>query len=150
MASTIERVEPELVRLLPEITAHDLVAVCGSGANFGVALEGAMKIQEASFVPVYGNSTDGLINGPVGALNDRWVVIPLVGVGDEVLADQLLKIAHGFGAHSLVVAEPGVDLTEKPSYALRLAGRVGLRPGPPALPACRCSCSPTTGRCRAG
>jgi fructoselysine-6-P-deglycase FrlB-like protein len=124
MARTIEAVEPELLRLLPEITQHSLVAVCGSGANFGVALEGAMKIQEASFVPVYANSTDGLINGPVGALNDRWLVIPLVGAGDEVLTDRLLKIAHGFGAHSLVVAEPGTTLTEKPTYSLRLAGRV--------------------------
>ena len=123
VARTIEAVEPELVRLLPELTQHSLVAVCGSGANFGVALEGAMKIQEASFVPVYANSTDGLINGPVGALNDHWLVIPLAGAGDEVLTDQLLKIAHGFGAHSLLVAEPGITLTEKPTYTLHLAGR---------------------------
>jgi fructoselysine-6-P-deglycase FrlB-like protein len=123
MARTIEAVEPDLLRLFPEITRHSLVAVCGSGANFGVALEGAMKIQEASFVPVYANSTDGLINGPVGALDDRWLVIPLVRAGEEQLTDQLLKIAHGFGAHSLIVAEPGITLTEKPTYLLRLAGR---------------------------
>lgn len=122
MARAIELAEPQLQEHLGQITSHSHVAISGTGANWGVALEAAMKIQEASFVPAYANSTDGLLNGPVGAFNDSWLVITMVGARDQRLSDQLLRVAHRFGAHSLVLAEDGVALTENPTYTLHIPG----------------------------
>jgi glucosamine--fructose-6-phosphate aminotransferase (isomerizing) len=122
MTRAIELAEPQLQQHLEAITGHSQVAISGTGANWGVALEAAMKIQEAAFVPAYANSTDGLLNGPVGALNDSWLVITMVGGRDQRLSDQLLRVAHRFGAHSLVLAEDGVILTETPTYTLHIPG----------------------------
>lgn len=131
MARTIELTERPLQEMLGEISRHTHIAISGTGANWGVALEAAMKLQEASYVPAYANSTDGLLNGPVGALNQNWLVISMVGPGDQRVTDQLLRAAHRFGAHSLVLAEPGVDLTEKATYSLDIPG--GAHPSIAAL-----------------
>ncbi len=122
MSRAIKLTEGPLQQILGEITRHTHVAISGSGANWGVALEAAMKIQESSYVPAYANSIDGLLNGPVGALNENWLVITMVGPRDRRLADQLLRAAHRFGAHSLVLAEPGVRLSENPTYTLHIPG----------------------------
>lgn len=81
-----------------------------------------MKIQESSYIPAYANSTDGLLNGPVGALDENWLVVTMVGPRDEGVTDQLLRAAHRFGAHSLVLAESTVKLTENPTHRLPVPG----------------------------
>ena len=124
MLRSLEATESELKALLESMAPHEFVAIAGTGSNYGVALEAAMKLQEASFIPTYGNSTNGLLNGPVGALNNRWLLILLVTVHDQTLSNELLRVAVRFGADTLVVAESAVSLAERPWHRMQIPGRI--------------------------
>lgn len=120
----LDSIEPELCRLMPEIERTELLAIAGSGSNYGVALEAALKIQEASGVPSYGNGTNAFLNGPLGAMNSKWLVIPLITSRDRELSEKVLRIARHLGAHTLAVTEPGVSLSEAPEHCLSLPAKV--------------------------
>ncbi len=112
--------EAEVRALLPVLQTHEKVAVAGTGGNYGTALEGAMKLQEAAYVPTYGNSTDGLLNGPIGALDPHWLVVLLISRYDLPLAEQVLHVLNSLGAHSLVICEAGLQLREPVTHRLNL------------------------------
>ena len=116
----IQAVEPALHALMPAILAHELVAVAGTGSNYGVAIEAAMKIQEAAYVSTRYDSLDGLLNGPVGALSDKWLVVLLITVYDLDLSKELLRVVRSLGAHSLCIHEPALDLEGLADHALTL------------------------------
>jgi len=118
--NTIQAVEPALQALMPAIQAHELVAIAGTGSNYGVAIEAAMKIQEAAYVSTRYDSLDGLLNGPVGALSDKWLVVLLITAHDLGLSKELLRVVRSLGAHSLCIHEPALDLEGLADHALTL------------------------------
>jgi len=127
---TIKATEPAVQALMPAIAALEPVAVIGTGSNYGVAIEGAMKIQEAAYVATRYDTTDGLLNGPVGALTDQWLVVPLVTAHDVGLSQELLRVARRFGACSLCITEPNLELEGVADHVLTL-----LEPVDPLLAA---------------
>lgn len=124
-SAVISEAEPEIQSLIPSIQDHRLVAVTGSGSNIGVALEAAIKIQEAAFIPTRGESTIGLVHGPIGALDENWLVVPLVTGTDLDVSSDLLRLVHKFGGHSLCMHAPDVDLAGLSDYSIRLPGTAG-------------------------
>jgi glucosamine--fructose-6-phosphate aminotransferase (isomerizing) len=118
--ATIQSVEPVVRELIPSIQRHELIAVTGSGSNIGVALEAAIKIQEAAYLPTRGESTISLVHGPTGALNARWLVVPLVTHDDQEVSTDLLKLCRKFGAHSLCIQAPDVDLNGLFDFAVQV------------------------------
>lgn len=121
---TIIGIEPEVQSLLPFVREHTFVGVAGTASNHGVALEAAIKIQEAAYILTRGDSIAGWIHGPVGALHDRCLLIPLVMESDEALNKQLLTLAGRFGAHSLCLQAPGIDVEAYCDHALTISGDV--------------------------
>jgi glucosamine--fructose-6-phosphate aminotransferase (isomerizing) len=109
-ADFIEKIEPQLQALMPRIAAHKLVNVIGTGSNHGAALEAAIKVQEAAYIPTRGDSTAGLLQGPVGALNPEWMVYALVLPQDLALTRQLLTLTREFKAYNLAVHPAGLDM----------------------------------------
>ncbi len=120
MSATIEELEPALQALLPSIETHELLAMVGTGANYGTAIEGAMKVMEASSVTTRFDTTDGLLNGPVGGFDARWLILPLVTPQDRQQTMELLRVARGLGAHSLCVCPPQLDLRGLADHVLPL------------------------------
>ena len=110
MQDTLESAEPLVQRLIPEISTRELVAVVGTGGNYGTAIEGAMKIMEASSMSTRFDSTDGLLNGPVGGFDRRWLVLPLVTSVDLEQTRELLRVTRRLGAYTVAVCAPGLDL----------------------------------------
>ncbi|MDK2980990.1 MAG: hypothetical protein PWQ55_1337 [Chloroflexota bacterium] len=110
MSAFIAQIEPQLQVLMPRIAAHKLVNVVGTGSNHGAALEAAIKVQEAAYIPTRGDSTAGLLQGPVGALNPDWMVYALVLPQDLALTRQLLTLTRSFKAYNLAVHAEGLDL----------------------------------------
>ncbi len=110
MTAFIEKIEPQVRALMPKIDAHKMIDVVGTCSNHGVALEAAIKIQEASYIPTRGDSTAGLLQGPVGALNKDWMVYALVMPRDLELTRQLLNLTKGFGAYNLAVHPQGLGM----------------------------------------
>ena len=124
LENTLEKVECKLCRLIPAIEDSELVVIAGSGGNYGVALEAALKLQEASHVPGYGNRISAFLNGPIGAVNAHWLVILLITPRDQEVSEKVLRISRSLGARSLAVIEPGITLGEKPDYCLSLPAQV--------------------------
>lgn len=122
ISQTILDVEPALRSMMPSIEKLELAAVCGSGSNIGVALEAAIKIQEAAYIPVRGESTAALIHGPAGALDPRWLVVPLITPFDQDLNRELLSLVRKFRAHSLCIISQGVELSDLCDHTVQVAG----------------------------
>lgn len=112
--------EPRIQELMPVVKSCKLLNVTGTASNYGVALEAAIKAQEAAFVPTRGDSTAGLLQGPVGALDSDWLVIALVMPQDETLNLELLKLVRQFGAKSIAVYPKTMDLTAAADHSLML------------------------------
>jgi fructoselysine-6-P-deglycase FrlB-like protein len=110
MDRATEALEPLVQALVPAIRSRQLVAVVGTGANYGTAIEGAMKIMEASSVSTRFDSTDGLLNGPVGGFDSRWLLVAQVTAVDLDQTVELLRVTRGLGAHGLCISAPGLDL----------------------------------------
>ncbi len=117
---TLAHIEPALKRLIPMIEKHELIAITGTGSNYGVALEGALKVQETSGVPTHGSSTSAFLTGFVGAMTGKWLVITLVTNQDEDLSVSALHIARHFGARTVCVIEPGLSIAEECDHCLTL------------------------------
>jgi glucosamine--fructose-6-phosphate aminotransferase (isomerizing) len=105
-------IEPQLQDLMPLVKNCKYLNVAGTCSNYGVALEAAIKVQEASFVPTRGDSTAGLLQGPVGALNPDWLVLALVLPEDLTLSRELLKLVKQFNAHCIVVHPQNLELSD--------------------------------------
>jgi glucosamine--fructose-6-phosphate aminotransferase (isomerizing) len=127
MPATLERtladIEPAIKRLIPMIEKHELIAIVGTGSNYGVALEGALKVQESSGVPTYGGSTCSFLTGFVGAMTRKWVVITLITNQDEDLNHSALHIARSLGARTVGVIEPGLIIPNECDHCLTLPAK---------------------------
>jgi glutamine---fructose-6-phosphate transaminase (isomerizing) len=118
--ANVKSLEKDLAAVLPLIMGHEVLSVTGAGSNFGVALEAAIKVQEASNVITRGDSTAGLLHGPSGALDKRWLVLPLVLPADVPVTLELLGLVRKLGAASLAVVTPGVELGDAADHVLKI------------------------------
>jgi glutamine---fructose-6-phosphate transaminase (isomerizing) len=116
-------IESQLEPLKPMVKNCKLLNVAGTCSNYGVALEAAIKVQEASFIPTRGDSTAGLLQGPVGALNPDWLVLALVMPEDLPLSKELLRLVKQFNAHSIAVYPQGLELNDVCEYSIKIPER---------------------------
>jgi len=116
--AAILALEPQIQNLMPFMKGNKFLNVTGTCSNHGAALEAAIKVQEASFIPTRGDSTSGLLQGPVGALTPEWLVMPLVLKEDLALSIDLLKLVRQFGAKSVAVYPQGLELKDQCDHSL--------------------------------
>lgn len=117
------------------LARHQSTLVTGSGGNYGVAHEGALKIQEAAgWVAQYENTGDA-IHGALGVLGPDWLVVSLVGAGDYRLGAAFLDLVREFGADRLCIAKTGLpempraeQVIELPSVADSLVAPLAYLP----------------------
>jgi glucosamine--fructose-6-phosphate aminotransferase (isomerizing) len=121
---TLEQVESDLQALLPTIQKSNLVAITGSGGIYGVALEAAIKVQEASCIPSYGYRTSAFLNGPVCAMSPEWLVICLMADKDKFLSQKVVGISRGRGACTLCIVQSGLVIGVRSDYCLTLPAKV--------------------------
>jgi len=112
--------------ILPEISQHAMLNAVGTGSNYGLALDAAVKVQESSFVPTRGDSTAGLLHGPVGALNARCLVLAMVTAYDLEVSRELLEQIHTFKAYSICVQDPQIKIEAPCTYAISLSESVDV------------------------
>jgi glucosamine--fructose-6-phosphate aminotransferase (isomerizing) len=120
MSATIEALEPAVQALLPSIETQELLAIVGTGANYGTAIEGAMKVMEASSTTTRFDTTDGLLNGPVSGFDARWLLVALATTLDQEETVRLLRVARSLGARSLCICPPNMELSGLTDHVLTL------------------------------
>jgi glucosamine--fructose-6-phosphate aminotransferase (isomerizing) len=120
----VSQVEPEIQKMMPDIQPHSTILVGGTGSNYGVALEAAVKIQESAYVTSLASDTGNVLHGSLGPLSPEWLIIALVTAYDLQLSKDTLQLIGELGAHRLTLSEPGLDLEGLSEYALTLPERV--------------------------
>ncbi len=106
--------------LMPELSRHTTVFIGGTGSNHGVAMEGAVKLQETAYVTTLSDHTGNVFHGALGPLDGSWLIVPLIHAADSRLALQLLRLVRKFGAHSLSIVEPGIELDGLSDFSIGL------------------------------
>lgn len=82
------RYEEHIAALAKKIKKQENAYIIGRAANFPMALESAIKIQEVSYIHAEGFAGGELKHGPIALIHDKVPVIALFG-NDEVKKDLL-------------------------------------------------------------
>lgn len=117
---SVAAAEPQMQALMPFIESHHTLLVCGTGSNFGVALEAAVKVQEAAYVTTLCDDTGNMLHGPLGPLNADWLVMPLVTAYDLTLSRELMGLVRRLGGHIMSITGPDLDVQSMPDRSLVL------------------------------
>lgn len=96
------------VRALAErLRERERWILAGAGGNYATALEGALKMQETSYVAAFGMQMEEVLHGPVAALGDSaLVVIAPTGAGRDRALD-LLRAARILGSATVALGAAG-------------------------------------------
>jgi glutamine---fructose-6-phosphate transaminase (isomerizing) len=117
--------EPQVQALLPAVQRYQKLILAGTLGNYGVALEGALKMQEASGLTVIGNETGNVLHGPWGVTDASWLVTLLVSGYDRDLSEVVLRLAGQVGAARLAIAAPGLDAGALADHVITLPVSAG-------------------------
>ena len=124
ISNIVSTLDTQVQDLIPFIRKHSILVICGTGSNYGTALESAIKLQETTDITSLSDDTGNFFHGPLAPLSPDWLLIPLMHSSDIILSTQLLKLANKIGAHTLSIAEQGLDITAFSDRSLTLPIKV--------------------------
>jgi glucosamine 6-phosphate synthetase-like amidotransferase/phosphosugar isomerase protein len=110
MASSLGDLEAKVEGLAGWIGEHTETMVTGASGGYGVALETAIKIQEAASVVAYPDQTGNALHGALGVLGPQWLFVSFVSEADLQISASLLQLVGEFRAHRLAVATRGTEV----------------------------------------
>ena len=120
LATSIETAEREIGLRRDRLQSHQLALVTGTAGNQGVAMEAALKLQEAAGVVTEWDETGSTLHGAVSILDPSWLYVGLVTRADQDLHKAVLELAGQFGAGRLCVVEPGVTVQERADASIEV------------------------------
>jgi glucosamine--fructose-6-phosphate aminotransferase (isomerizing) len=100
--------EDEIAAFAKKMAVFDNVFYIGKGINYPVALEGALKIKEISYIHAEGYAAGELKHGPFALLGDKTPVVAVV-TQDETYEPTVTSIKEIKARHSPVIALVGED-----------------------------------------
>jgi glucosamine 6-phosphate synthetase-like amidotransferase/phosphosugar isomerase protein len=82
-----------------EITANHIslknkLVILGDGINFPIALEGALKVKETTYIPAEGASLGSFMHGPIAIIEPGFPVIVILKQGFEQDSETLQKLTR--------------------------------------------------------
>lgn len=105
------RVEPEIERLGPALSKASDVLYLGRGTNYPMALEGALKLKELSYIHAEGYAAGELKHGPIALIDENMPVIviaPHDAIYEKTVSNMQEVAARG-GNIYLITDEMGAD-----------------------------------------
>jgi glucosamine--fructose-6-phosphate aminotransferase (isomerizing) len=112
-----------------DVADHDHAFFLGRDANYGTALEGALKLKEISYIHAEGYAGGELKHGPMALLENQVPVVAIVGP-DETRSTMLGNIGEVEARDARVLAVAPSDDEEIGKIA---SGTVGVPPTHPLL-----------------
>jgi glucosamine--fructose-6-phosphate aminotransferase (isomerizing) len=94
----------------------------GRGINYPVALEGALKLKEISYIHAEGYPAGEMKHGPIALIDARMPVV-CIAIRDGVYDKMLSQIEQVKARHGVVIAvasEGDADIAAKADYVLRV------------------------------
>ncbi len=105
--------DAEIQELAKRFQHHRDFLYLGRGVNYPIALEGALKLKEISYVHAEGYPAGEMKHGPIALIDEEMPVVAIVP-RDKVFAKMLANIAEVKTRSGIVIAVtdvPGKDLT---------------------------------------
>jgi glucosamine--fructose-6-phosphate aminotransferase (isomerizing) len=115
MMAAALKLEPELEALAPQIGGVQHVLYLGRGTNYPIALEGALKLKEISYIHAEGYAAGELKHGPIALVDSEMPVIviaPYDRIFDKTVSNMEEVAARG-GRIVLVTDEKGKEAAPK-------------------------------------
>jgi glucosamine--fructose-6-phosphate aminotransferase (isomerizing) len=106
--------EPEIERLARDLAKSRDALYLGRGTNFPIALEGALKLKEISYIHAEGYAAGELKHGPIALIDEKMPVI-VIAPDDRVFdktASNLQEVAARGGRIILVTDPKGAGKAE--------------------------------------
>jgi len=123
LAAVLPGFDAAVEQVITNISECKALSVAGSLANYGVALEAAVKVQEASNRFTRGDTLAGLLHGPLGAVNEDWAVLQLVTEPDLPLHSAIIRTASRSGVRTVSVLPEGAGVETGPEFIIPLVQR---------------------------
>jgi len=120
LKASIPVIDRGIKEIINQIKDCSAISVAGSISNYGVALESAVKIQEASNRFTRSDTLAGLLHGPLGAVNLNWAVLLMITEKDGKLNDDILKTANKLKARTISVYSGKVEYSVEPEFTIHL------------------------------
>ncbi|OGH60404.1 MAG: hypothetical protein A3G34_10210 [Candidatus Lindowbacteria bacterium RIFCSPLOWO2_12_FULL_62_27] len=88
LQKTIDMAKPAIARIAQAECKKNDFLYLGRGANFPIALEGALKLKEISYIHAEGYAAGEMKHGPIALINDEMPVLA-IATADDVYAKTL-------------------------------------------------------------
>jgi len=114
--------EPEVATVARKYKDASDFLYLGRGISYPIALEGALKLKEISYIHAEGYPAGEMKHGPIALIDERMPVLVLCAKGDsyeKTLSN--LEEAHARGGQVIAVATEGDDILEGKSVGRDLS-----------------------------
>jgi glucosamine--fructose-6-phosphate aminotransferase (isomerizing) len=111
VARILERTTPQVKEIAEEFKDAQHFLYLGRGANFPVALEGALKLKEISYIHAEGYPAAEMKHGPIALIDENMPVVFIVPK-DAIYEKVLSNIQEVRARHGRIIAVANDDDTE--------------------------------------
>ena len=114
VVADVLKIEPEIAKLAERFVSKHHALFLGRGANYPVALEGALKLKEISYIHAEGYPAGELKHGPL-ALVDEDMPVVTVAPNNQLLEKlkSNLEEVRARGGELFVFADRAVEISER-------------------------------------
>lgn len=105
MEQTIEKVEPQISVLEQTMAGASDMYCLGYGSTYPIALEGALKLKEVTYIHSEGMLSTEFKHGPLSAVHDGYPIIFVAGPEDIPLIVSGINEVTCRGARAVVIGE---------------------------------------------
>jgi glucosamine--fructose-6-phosphate aminotransferase (isomerizing) len=107
---TLEMVAPQVETLAKRISEWNDLYCLGYGTTYPIALEGALKLKEVTYIHCEGMLSNEFKHGPLAVVSKGLPIIFVAGPNDVPLIISGLNEVKVRGAHTIVIAEEDARL----------------------------------------
>ena len=151
METILQATTPNVEELARQFFRHTDFLYLGRGIHYPIALEGALKLKEISYIHAEGYPAGEMKHGP-NALIDENLPVVVLATRDESDPDSMTRYEKSVSNIKEVKARDGIVIsvvTEGDHLAREASDHIIEIPTPPkclrrSSKSCRCSCWPTT------
>jgi glucosamine--fructose-6-phosphate aminotransferase (isomerizing) len=116
LMNTVLGLEPQIEAIAQKMIHASTILYLGRGTSFPIALEGALKLKELSYIHAEGFAAGELKHGPIALIDDQTPIIalaPMDGWYEKTLSNIQEVIARGAKVILITNHTPPEGLTEK-------------------------------------
>jgi glucosamine--fructose-6-phosphate aminotransferase (isomerizing) len=105
MEATLDKVEPQISILEKHLTDTQDMYCLGYGSTYPIALEGALKLKEVTYIHCEGMLSTEFKHGPLSAVNEHYPILFIAGPEDIPLIVSGINEVACRGAKTVAIGE---------------------------------------------